>query len=49
MLDVYSFIILIFVESIDDHSGGMLVFCNIVSDVYCILELQMSVNDIKRL
>ena len=48
MLDVYSFNILIFVESIDDHSGGMLVVWNIISDVYCLFELQKSVIDIKK-
>ena len=37
MLDIfYSFTILIFVESIDDYSGGMLVVCNIFSDIYCL-------------
>ena len=47
MLDVYSLTILIFFESIDDHSGGMLVVCNIISDVYCLYELRKSINDIK--
>ena len=49
MLDVYFFTILIFVESIDDHSEGMLVICSIISDVYCLSELQKSVNDIKEI
>ena len=49
MLDVYSFTILILVESINDHSGGMLVVRNIISDVYCLFELQKSVNDIKEI
>ena len=47
MLDVYSLTILIFVESIDDHSVGMLVVCNIINDVYCLYELQKSINDIR--
>ena len=49
MLDVYSFTILIFIESINNHSEGMLVVCNIISDVYCLSELRKIVNDIKRL
>ena len=47
MLDVYSLTILIFVESIDDHSGGMLVVSNIICDVYCLYELRKSINDIR--
>ena len=48
MLDVYSFTILIFVESIDDHNEWILVVCNIISDVYCLFELRKSVNDIEK-
>ena len=49
MLDVYSLNILIFVESIDDHSGGMLVVSNIICDVYCLYELRKSINDIREI
>ena len=49
MLDVYSLTILIFVESIDDHSGGMLVVSNIICDVYCLYELRKSINDIREI
>ena len=49
MLDVYSLTILIFIESIDDHSGGMLVVCNIISDIYCLYELRKSINDIREI
>ena len=48
MLDVYSFTILIFVESIDGHNEWILVVCNIISDVYYLFELRKSVNDIKK-
>ena len=41
--------ILIFVESIDDHSGGMFVVSNIICDVYCLYELRKSINDIREI
>ena len=46
MLDVHSFTILIFVESINNHSEGMSVVCNIISDVYCLPKLRKTINDI---
>ena len=49
MLDVYSLTILIFGESIDGHSGGMLVVSNIICDVYCLYELRKSINDIREI